>query len=94
MGLLDRDTMFIYNIVYFVAFLSLFAQRKLEPGDGSNELPAGSPLLPLEKKKKKNKIRNTLHTNNNTHHSGKADESGGMQGFELFGIGEEHDYSK
>jgi len=29
------------------------AQRKLEPGDGSNELPAGSPLFPSEKKEKK-----------------------------------------
>jgi len=28
-------------------------QRKLEPGDGSNELPAGSPLFPSEKKKKR-----------------------------------------
>jgi len=41
--------------IYFkaFAFLSLFAQRKLEPGDGSNELPAGSPLFPSEKKEKR-----------------------------------------
>ena len=79
MGLINRDSNFIYIINYSTfAFLSLFASFSL--------------LFSSEKKEKK-KI-STLHPNHNTHHSGKADESGGMQGFELFGIGEEHDYSK
>ena len=42
------------NSIFSFAFLSLFDnQRMLEPGDGSNDLPAGRPLFPSEKKEKK-----------------------------------------
>ena len=84
MGLFDSTFGFINIIILNFAFLSLFAQRKLEPGDGSNELPAGSPLFSSEKKEKK-KIP-TLHPNHNTNYSRKVDEGGGVKRFQLFSI--------
>ena len=37
-------------------------KRKLEPGDGSNELPAGSPIFASEKKEKKKRKPNIRST--------------------------------
>ena len=71
MGLINRDSNFIYIIDYSIfAFLSLFASFYL--------------LFSSEKKEKK-KIP-TLHPNHNTNYSRKADEGGGVKRFQLFSI--------
>ena len=71
MGLFDSTFGFINIIILNFAFLSLFASFSL--------------LFSSEKKEKK-KI-STLHPNHNSHHSRKADEGGGVQGFQLLGVG-------
>ena len=55
-------SMLILNSFLTFAFLSLFdRQRKLEPGDGSNELPAGSPIFASEKKEKKKILKDITY---------------------------------
>jgi len=44
---------FCFFILVFSFSFASFKQKKLEPGDGSNELPAGSPL---QKRKRKEDI--------------------------------------